>query len=101
MLDDFFGLIYSWGHRHLIEIGLTLVFFLALHFVGYPFIIRRHDAATNVAPVIPVQASPLQKESPLQGIKTGDITTNGPQSGVYVGVEPPKPPVKLKGKQKP
>jgi hypothetical protein len=73
MLDDLFNLIYSWGHRYLLEIGLTVAFFVLIHFVGYPFLIRRHD-------------SQVQQQTP--SIKTGDIITNGDNSPITVGVEP-------------
>lgn len=73
MLDDFFKLIYSWGHRYLLEFGLTVMFFLLVHFIGYPFISRRHD-------------SQVQQQSP--SIKTGDIITHGDNSPVTVGAEP-------------
>jgi hypothetical protein len=73
MLDDVFNIIYSWGHRYIAEIGVTIVCFLLIHFVGYPFIIRRHDAQ-----------APQQNPS----IKTGDVTTKGSNSPVTIGAEP-------------
>jgi hypothetical protein len=72
-LDDVFNIIYSWGHRYVVEIGVTIVCFLLIHFVAYPFIIRRHEAQ-------------LPQQTP--SIKTGDVTTNGSNSPVIVGAEP-------------
>ncbi len=73
MWDDIFNLIYSWGNRYLFEVALTLVFFLLLHFVGYPFIIRRHN---------------VRAQRPAPAITTGNITTTGDNSPIYVGTEP-------------
>jgi hypothetical protein len=81
MWDDLFNLIYSWGHRYWVEIGLTFVVFLVIHFVGYPFLIRRHDATAKTSPAVLPGALPT--------IRTGDITTHGADSGVYVGTQPP------------
>ncbi len=72
MLDDFVNLIYSWGHRYFIEAGVTVVVFVLLHFVGYPFIIRRHDSLAH-------QGTP--------SISSGNITTYGDNSPVSVGTE--------------
>jgi hypothetical protein len=68
MMDSLLKLIYGWGHRYTLEVGLTVVFFLLIHFVGYPFMASRA----------------VQTEA-LPSIVTGDINTNGNNSGVVVG----------------
>jgi len=88
MWDDFFNLIYSWGHRYWIEIGATFIFFLVIHFVGYPFLVRRHDATAIASPTAMPATPPT--------IRTGDITTHGDDSGVYVGTQPAPSAPKLK-----
>lgn len=42
-MDDFLEILYSWGNRYLLEGLVTLIFFLVIHFVGYPIIVRRHS----------------------------------------------------------
>jgi hypothetical protein len=82
MLDDLLNLIYSWGHRYLLEIGLTIVFFLLIHFIGYPFIVRRHDHAQVEHPGTPLPISPAPNQST---VITGDVSTSGSGNNVHIG----------------
>jgi hypothetical protein len=86
MWDEMFNLIYSWGHRYWLEIGLTFVFFLLIHFIGYPLVIRRHEATSKTTPVTTSSPTAPSSSPATITIHTGDITTHGNNSGVSVGV---------------
>jgi hypothetical protein len=79
MMEDLVNVICSWiyslGNRYLVEVAIIVVCFGLIHFIGYPFVIRRHDAQ-------------VQQERP--SIKTGDIVTYGDNSPVFLGTEPQK-----------
>ncbi len=46
-MDEFCSIVYGWGHRYWVEGAATLALFLVIHFLAYPYVIRRHDATTT------------------------------------------------------
>ena|ERR1017187_8598962 len=83
--DEVLDLIVTWRHRYLVELSLSVVFLLTVHFVVYPIMLKRY--ATLRSDAVKTLSSPLGTTT--NTITTGSITTNGPNSGVTIGVPPP------------
>jgi hypothetical protein len=85
-MDDIWAVIHSWGHRYLIEGGLALLFLLFLHFIGYPYIVRRAElTAAHPKPVSALKPSENDGAEASGGPEPQpQIVLNTPQ-GIAIG----------------